>query len=62
MLNRCLKLEPVYASKRHAYKKTCKSNSFPALPWLHTTAVDCAHKLINEESGTKGEARKILQN
>ena len=42
-------------------KKICKSNSFVALPRFHTTAVDCAHELINEESGIKGEAGKILQ-
>ena len=33
-----------------------------ALPRLYTTAVDCAHELINGESGIKGEAGKILQN
>ena len=32
-------------------KKTCTSNSFVALPRLHATAVDCAHELINRESG-----------
>ena len=32
-------------------KKTRTSNSFVALPRLHATAVDCAHKLINGESG-----------
>ena len=51
------KPEPVFA-----YKKTCTSNSFVALPRLHATAVDCAHELINGESGIKGEAGKILQN
>ena len=51
-----IKPEPVYAYKRHAYKKTCTSNSFVALP------VDCAHELINGESGMKGEAGKILSN
>ena len=56
------KPEPVYAYKRHAYKKTCTSNSFVALPRLHATAVDCAHELINGESGIKGETTKILQN
>ena len=56
------KPEPVYAYKRHAYKKTCTSNSFVALPRLHATAVDCAHELINGESGIKGEAGKILHN
>ena len=30
--------------------------SFVALPWLHTTSVDCAHELLNRESGIKGEA------
>ena len=30
-----------------------------ALPRLHTTAVDCAHELINGESGIKGEPGKI---
>ena len=43
-------------------RKTCTSNSFVALPRLHAIAVDCAHELINGESGTKGEAGKILQN
>ena len=51
------KPEPVFA-----YKKTCTSNSFVALPRLHATAVDCAHELINGESGIKGEAGKIPQN
>ena len=66
MLNKCLKInkpEPVYAYKRHAYKKkTCTTNSFVALPRLYTTDVDCAHELINGESGIKWEAGKILQN
>ena len=65
MLNICLKItkpEPVYAYKHHAYKQTCTSNSFVALPRLHATAVDCANKLINGESGIKGEAGKIFQN
>ena len=56
------KPEPVYAYKRNAYKKTCTSNSFMALPRFHATAVDCAHELINGESGIKGKAVKILQN
>ena len=56
------KPELVYAYKRHAYKKTFTSNSFVALPRLHATAVDCAHELINGESGIKGEAGKVLQN
>ena len=43
-------------------KKTCTSNSFVALPRLHATAVDRAHKLINGESGIKGEVGKIFQN
>ena len=43
-------------------KKTCASNSFVALPRLHSTDVDCAHELINGESWIKGEARKIVQN
>ena len=43
-------------------KKTCISNSFVALPRLRAIAVDCAHELINEESGIKGEAGKILEN
>ena len=43
-------------------KKTYTSNSFVALPRLQTTAVNCAHELINRESGTKGETDKILQN
>ena len=65
MLNICLKItkpEPVYAYKHHPYKQTCTSNSFVALPKLHATAVDCAHELINGESGIKGETTKILQN
>ena len=41
-------------------KKTCTSNSFVALPRLHGTAVDCAHELINGESGIKGEAGKTF--
>ena len=36
--------------------------SFVALPRLDATAVDCAHELINGESGIKGGAGKILQN
>ena len=57
------KPKPVYAYKRHAYiKKTCTSNSFVALPWLHGTAVDSAHELINRESGIKRHSGKILQN
>ena len=56
------KPEPVYAYKHHAYKKTCTSNSFVALPRLHATTVDCAHELINGESGIKGKAGKIVQN
>ena len=43
-------------------KKTCTSNNFVALPRLHATTVDCAHELINGESGLKGETDKILQN
>ena len=43
-------------------KKSCTSNSFVALPRLHTTTVDCAHELINGESGIKGETVAILQN
>ena len=43
-------------------KKTCTSNSFVTLPRLRATAVNCARELINEESGIKGEAGKILQN
>ena len=56
------KPEPVYAYKRLAYKKTCTSNSFVALPRLDATAVECAHDLIKGKSGIKGEAGKILQN
>ena len=56
------KPEPVYAYKRHTYiKKTCTSDSFVALPRLYATAVDCAHELIKEEPGIKGEAGQILQ-
>ena len=33
---------------------TCTTNSFVALPRLHATTVDCAHELINGESGIKG--------
>ena len=40
-------------------KKTCTLNSFVALRRLHVTAVDCAHELINRESGTKGETGKF---
>ena len=43
-------------------KKTCTSNNFVTLPRLHATAVDCAHELVNGESGIKGEAGNILQN
>ena len=43
-------------------KKTCTSNSFVALPRLHATYDDYAHKLINGESGMKEKAGKILQN
>ena len=32
-----------------------------ALPRLHATAVDCAHELINRESGIKGETGKFLR-
>ena len=39
----------------------CTTSSFVALPRRHTTAVDCAHELINGESGIKEEADKILQ-
>ena len=35
-------------------EKKCTSNSFVALPRLHATAVNCAHELINWESGIKG--------
>ena len=38
-------------------KKTCTSNSFVALPRLYATAVDCAHELINAESGIEDEAK-----
>ena len=65
MLNICLKIakpEPVYAYKRHAYKQTCTLNSLVALPRLHATTVDCAHELINGNSGIKEETAKILQN
>ena len=48
------KPEPGYAYKCHAYKKACTLNSFVALPRLHATIVDCAHDLINGESGIKG--------
>ena len=43
-------------------KKTCTLNSFVALRRLHVTAVDCAHELINRESGIKEETGKILHN
>ena len=65
MLNICLKItkpEPVYAYKRHAYKQTCTLKSLVALPRLHATTVDCAHELINGNSGIKEETAKILQN
>ena len=63
MLHICLKItkpEPVYAYKRHDYKQTCTLNSSVALPRLYATAVDCAHELIKEEPGIKGEAGQIL--
>ena len=41
---------------------TCTINSFVALPRHNATTVNCAHELINKESGIKGEAGKILQN
>ena len=41
--------------KQHVQRK-----SFVALSRLHATAVDCAHELINGESGIKGEAGKML--
>ena len=56
------KPEPAYAYKHHAYKKTCTSNSFVALPRLHATTVDFAHELRNGESRIRGEAGKSLQN
>ena len=56
------KPEPAYAYKRHAYKKTCIANSFVVFSRFHATTVDCAHELINGESGIKGEAGKVLQN
>ena len=65
MLHICLKItkpEPVYAYKRHDYKQTCTLNSSVALPRLYATAVDCAHELINGNSGIKEETAKILQN
>ena len=43
-------------------KKKRTSNSFVALSRLQATTVNCAHELINRESGIKGEAGKILQN
>ena len=43
-------------------KTKCTSNSFVALPRIHTTTVDYGHGLINGESGTKGEAGKSLKN
>ena len=33
--------------------------SFVALPRLHATAVDCAHDLVNGESGIKGRLVKF---
>ena len=42
--------------------KSCTSNSFVALPRLHATHDDCAHELINGESGIKGNTGKIVQN
>ena len=42
-------------------KKARISNSFVALPRPHATIVDCAHELINGESGIKGETGKSLQ-
>ena len=43
-------------------KKAYTSNSFVPLPRFHATIVDCAHELINRESGIKGKAGKIVQN
>ena len=43
-------------------KTKCTSNSFVALPRIHTTTIDYAHGLINGESGTKGEADKSVKN
>ena len=43
-------------------EETCTTNSFVALSRLHATAVDCAHELINGESGIKVVTGKILQN
>ena len=56
------KPEPVYDYKPHAYKKRFTSNSFVAFPRLHATAVNCAHEIINGESGIKRDAGKIFQN
>ena len=42
--------------------KKSTSDSFVALSRLHATAFDCAHELINGESGIKAEAGKILRN
>ena len=47
---------------RDVEETTCTTNSFVSLPRLHATAVDCAHELINRESGIKGETGKIIQN
>ena len=38
-------------------KKICTSSSFVALPRLYATAVDCAHELINVESGIEDEVK-----
>ena len=43
-------------------KKNMYIKQFVSLPRLHATAVDCAHELINRESGIKREDGKILQN
>ena len=39
---------------------TCTTNIFVALPRLHATAFDCAHKLITGESGIKVEAAELI--
>ena len=62
MLKKSPNLSPHMLRNVILIKKTCTSNSLVALPRLHATAVDCAHELINGESGIKGEAGKILQN
>ena len=62
MLKKSLNLSLYMLINVMLIKKACTSNSFVALPRLHATIVDCAHELVDGESGIKGEAATILQN